>query len=45
MLAVYKFGALPVVVGERLVGIITVTDFLNAFVMGEDRREIPAFEY
>lgn len=25
----YKFGALPVVEGERLVGIITVTDFLT----------------
>lgn len=45
MLAVYKFGALPVVEGARLVGIITVTDFLRAFVAGEEKREIPAFEY
>lgn len=29
MLSIYKFGALPVVDGERLVGIITVTDFLD----------------
>ena len=29
MLSIYKFGALPVVEGEVLVGIITVTDFLD----------------
>jgi acetoin utilization protein AcuB len=29
MLSTYKFGALPVVEGEVLVGIITVTDFLD----------------
>lgn len=29
MLALYKFGALPVVEGNTLVGIITVTDFLE----------------
>lgn len=29
MLGIYKFGALPVVEQEALVGIITVTDFLN----------------
>ena len=29
MLSIYKFGALPVVEGEELVGIITVTDFLD----------------
>lgn len=29
MLSIYKFGALPVVEGETLVGIITVTDFLD----------------
>jgi acetoin utilization protein AcuB len=45
MLAVYKFGALPVVEGNRLIGIITVTDFLRAFVAGEENREISAFEY
>jgi acetoin utilization protein AcuB len=31
MLSVYKFGALPVVDNGALVGIITVTDFLNHF--------------
>lgn len=36
MLANYKFGALPVVEGVTLVGIISVTDFLNTFV--EDQR-------
>lgn len=29
MLRTYKFGALPVVEGDNLVGIITVTDFLE----------------
>lgn len=29
MLSTYKFGALPVVDGDLVVGIITVTDFLN----------------
>jgi acetoin utilization protein AcuB len=29
MLSIYKFGALPVVDGESLVGIISVTDFLD----------------
>jgi acetoin utilization protein AcuB len=29
MLSIYKFGALPVVEDERLVGIVTVTDFLD----------------
>lgn len=29
MLSIYKFGALPVVEGDALVGIITVTDFLD----------------
>ncbi len=31
MLSIYKFGALPVVDNGTLVGIITVTDFLNHF--------------
>jgi acetoin utilization protein AcuB len=31
MLSMYKFGALPVVEDETLVGIITVTDFLDYF--------------
>jgi len=33
MLSIYKFGALPVVNNGALVGIITVTDFLNYFAM------------
>lgn len=33
MLSIYKFGALPVVDNTELVGIITVTDFLNYFAM------------
>ena len=33
MLTVYKFGALPVVENNRLVGIITVSDFLDYFVV------------
>lgn len=31
MLSIYKFGALPVVDEDTLVGIITVTDFLDYF--------------
>ena len=31
MLSAYKFGALPVVDNDELVGIITVTDFLDRF--------------
>ena len=31
ILSMYKFGALPVVDGENLVGIITVSDFLDYF--------------
>ena len=33
MLSIYKFGALPVVDNGELVGIITVTDFLNYFAL------------
>lgn len=33
MLRSYKFGALPVVEGKRLVGIITVSDFLGSVVV------------
>lgn len=33
MLSAYKFGALPVVESGRLVGIITVTDFLDRFAV------------
>jgi acetoin utilization protein AcuB len=32
LLIAEKIGALPVVEGERLVGIVTETDFLRAFV-------------
>jgi CBS domain-containing protein len=31
MLSIYKFGALPVVDDGRIIGIITVTDFLDRF--------------
>lgn len=33
LLTVHKFGALPVVEGDVLVGIISVTDFLNYMVI------------
>ena len=35
MLSAYKFGALPVVDQGMLVGIITVTDFLDRFAAGQ----------
>jgi acetoin utilization protein AcuB len=35
MLSAYKFGALPVVDQGKLVGIITVTDFLDRFAAGQ----------
>lgn len=38
MLAMYKFGALPVVAGETLVGILTVTDVLKVFVREQRAR-------
>lgn len=31
MLSIYKFGALPVIDGDKLVGIVTVTDYLDYF--------------
>jgi CBS domain-containing protein len=37
ILATYKFGALPVVEGDQLVGIITVTDILQRFVSDQRR--------
>jgi acetoin utilization protein AcuB len=41
MLSIYKFGALPVVDNGRLVGIITVTDFLDRFAAEQpDSRRI-----
>ncbi|MEZ4595182.1 MAG: CBS domain-containing protein [Chloroflexota bacterium] len=33
LLSMYKFGALPVVNGDELVGIITVTDLLNQMAL------------
>lgn len=38
MLAMYKFGALPVLDGAELVGILSVTDVLRAFVQEERER-------
>lgn len=35
MLSLYKFGALPVIDDDRLVGIITVSDFLDYFSAGQ----------
>jgi acetoin utilization protein AcuB len=35
MLSVFKFGALPVIDDDTLVGIITVTDFLDYFAAQE----------
>jgi acetoin utilization protein AcuB len=42
MLSIYKFGALPVVDGEVLVGIITVTDFLDYFAAAQPQTVISA---
>lgn len=38
LLSLYKFGALPVVDGEVLVGIITVTDFLDYFAASDPAK-------
>ncbi|PID86223.1 MAG: hypothetical protein CSB13_04090 [Chloroflexi bacterium] len=35
MLSIYKFGALPVVDNSKLVGIVTVTDFLDFFATNQ----------
>jgi acetoin utilization protein AcuB len=40
MLSIYKFGALPVLDDEILVGIITVTDFLDYFADSEPETVI-----
>ena len=40
MLSAYKFGALPVVDNGDLVGIITVTDFLNRFAAQQPARPV-----
>lgn len=37
MLSTYKFGALPVVRNGELVGIITITDFLEHFITTQKR--------
>lgn len=39
LLSRYKFGALPVVDGDVLVGIISVTDFLNCFAREQREKE------
>lgn len=39
MLSIYKFGALPVVDDDVLVGIVTVTDFLDFFA-AEQRENV-----
>lgn len=38
MLSIYKFGALPVIDHDVLVGIITVTDFLDKFATDQANR-------
>ncbi len=40
MLSAYKFGALPVIDNGDLVGIITVTDFLNRFAAQQPARSV-----
>ncbi len=40
MLSLYKFGALPVIDEDILVGIITVTDFLDYFAAGQSETII-----
>lgn len=40
MLSAYKFGALPVIDNGDLVGIITVTDFLNRFAAQQPARPV-----
>ena len=40
MLSLYKFGALPVIDEGILVGIITVTDFLDYFAAGQPETVI-----
>lgn len=38
MLSCYKFGALPVLDGEQLVGIISVSDILDDYVEGQRQQ-------
>lgn len=42
LLALHKFGALPVVEGDSLVGIITVTDLLNQMALLPEPEAKPA---
>ena len=44
MLSIYKFGALPVLENEALVGIITVTDFLDyaTKILAQESKVIPS---
>jgi acetoin utilization protein AcuB len=39
MLSAYKFGALPVLESGRLVGIITITDFLDRFATEQPQAQ------
>ena len=43
MLSAYKFGALPVLDGDDLVGIITVTDILNQFSADQRKTTTATF--
>ncbi|RMD48514.1 MAG: CBS domain-containing protein [Candidatus Thermofonsia bacterium] len=38
MLSIYKFGALPVLENDELVGIVTVTDYLDYFTSQEPKN-------
>lgn len=42
VLSTYKFGALPVVDNDELVGIITVTDFLDRFTAEQPQKNTRA---
>jgi CBS domain-containing protein len=44
ILASYKFGALPVLKDGELVGIVSVTDFLNHFSADRPERPVRSFE-
>ena len=38
MLSIYKFGCLPVVEGDTLVGIVTVTDFFDYLATSKEKE-------